>query len=55
MAFCRNGRRRQRPSFADMLAAARRDIMVETLFGEPDPAQGSPKREHALAELLMAA
>lgn len=43
------------PSFADMLAAVRRDILADTLFGEPGPEPGSPKREHALAELLMAA
>jgi len=48
-------RHKQEPSFADVLSAARRDILDDGIFDEPASGAGPATNRRALLELLLAA
>jgi hypothetical protein len=48
-------RHKNEPSFADMLSAARRDILGREVFGEPASRAGPAESRRALLNLLVAA
>ena len=48
-------RHKREPSFADMLAAARRELLDDGIFDEPAPGVDAARSRRALVELLLAA
>ena len=48
-------RHKQEPSFADMLSAARRDLLDDGIFDEPASGAGPATNRRALLDLLLTA